>query len=89
MILFIESDLKGLAAYTQWQDEAIAGPSYKFYDFWVDSSRITKVTERVKLPKDMSEEEVKERLEEWAEWAYGPMWSFTEALISYGYEEVK
>lgn len=79
--------LTGLAAFMNWQTESIPGPSYTWYKFWVQSGRGTDIKEDIKLKKDLTEEEIKSLLEDWVQDVL-PMFYFTEAHVTYGYEEI-
>jgi len=80
------SDYQGLSAYLQWQDPNIPGPSYVFYEFWVTSSRMTDIKQRIKVPKTLTESEIKDALEEWVREVF-PMFDYTDAYVQYGWRD--
>ena len=77
------SDLIGLAAYTQWQTREI---DYRKYKFWVQSSRMTDISQIVELPKYWDDEDLKNYFEDWVREVF-PMFDFTDAYVTYGWDD--
>lgn len=59
----------------------------RWYRFWIKSSRGTDCTSYVQLPYRLSEEAIKDYLEEWCS-QFGA-WHVSDNHVSYGYEKVR